>query len=573
MQTARRLYVYLMTGIGLGVLIWGVTLLLTTLFEALGLEAEAISPGEQFTRERLTLATALTAVALPVWLIHWWLAERSVRPERRDSDLERSSTVRGLFFAAVLGVLLVIAFNAASRIIDSLLLGVLGQSLTYRSPLAPPLALLLAAGTAWGYHVFVRLRDMARGPIADDAAWLPRLYLYLAALGSLLVLTFALTGLADLLRRLVFEQEQGGFGEADWWAFPLASAISGIVVGGIGWSAHWAFANRLRDDPGWRGVGERASRLRLAYFVAVLVIASAAVIAYLAGAATPPIQAALGVWESQNGTPVGHALVAVVNAAIFAAVWWLHLGWLRAENRAIERMPVAWRLEAYPMALVGLAFGAVSIGWLLGLTLDVLLGGSRTLSAGSVWERELAGFLPFAVLGFALWIWQWARISARYASTPRLEVASAVRRTALLLVIGVTIVVGIISLGLILYRLFGTLFGVQLGGDIVSELSTPLGALIVALAVIAYHVLALRRDQQWREAAGGAAAPSPVSGGLALALLGPSGARTADVEAVLARLRAQLPAGYRLERGVPPGPTPLADPPGETSGELSPADR
>ncbi|HET7636052.1 MAG TPA: DUF5671 domain-containing protein [Candidatus Limnocylindria bacterium] len=573
MQTARRLYVYLMTGIGLGVLIWGVTLLLTTLFEALGLEAEAISPGEQLARERLTLATALTAVALPVWLIHWWLAERSVRPERPDFDLERSSTVRGLFFAVVLGVLLVIGFNAASRIVDSLLLGVLGQSLTYRSPLAPPLALLLTAGTAWGYHVFVRLRDMARGPIADDAAWLPRLYLYLAALGSLLVLAFALTGLADLLRRLVFEQEQAGFGEADWWAFPLASSISGIAVGGIGWAAHWGFANRLRNDPGWRGVAERASRLRLAYFVAVLVIASAAVVVYLAGAATPLIQAALGVWESQNGAPAGHALVGVVNAAVFAAVWWLHLGWLHAENRAIERMPLAWRLAAYPMALVGLAFGAVSIGWLLGLTLDVLLGGGRTLSAGSVWERELAGFLPFALLGFALWIWQWARISARYASTPRLEAASAVRRTALLLVIGVTIVAGIISLGLILYRLFGTLFGVQLGGDIASELSTPLGALIVALAVIAYHVIALRRDQQWRETAGAAAAPPPLSGGVALALLGPSGVRTADVEAVLARLRAQLPEGYRLETGVPSTPTPLADPPGEAPGALGPADR
>jgi len=47
---------------------------------------------------------------------------------------------------------------------------------------------------------------------------------------------------------------------------------------------------------------------------------------------------------------------------------------------------------------------------------------------------------------------------------------------------------------MILYRLFGTDFGLDAPGEVVAELSTPIGALIVAAAVAAYHGQLLRRD-------------------------------------------------------------------------------
>ena len=65
MHTARRLYLYLLAGIGLGVLVSGISLLLTTLFQSLGLGGGDPLSGEQAVRERLTRATAMTAVALP----------------------------------------------------------------------------------------------------------------------------------------------------------------------------------------------------------------------------------------------------------------------------------------------------------------------------------------------------------------------------------------------------------------------------------------------------------------------------------------------------------------------------
>jgi hypothetical protein len=110
------------------------------------------------------------------------------------------------------------------------------------------------------------------------------------------------------------------------------------------------------------------------------------------------------------------------------------------------------------------------------------------------------------------------------------------------------VLTGIASLGLVLYRLFGTLLGVNLTGNPVSELSTPVGALVVAVAVAAYHAVALRRDQALRaetEAAAEVPAPYAAPSTITLRLSGPA---DLDLDATLTRLRGQLPTGYQLER-------------------------
>ena len=134
MQTARRLYVYLMTGIGLGVLIFGLRALLTVLLEQLGLGgSDPIFGGEDATREQLTLASALISVSLPVWLIHWFVADRGVRPGRPSAEVERNSVVRGLYFALALGVLLFVGATAASSLLVTVVLAMTGGDVSFRN--------------------------------------------------------------------------------------------------------------------------------------------------------------------------------------------------------------------------------------------------------------------------------------------------------------------------------------------------------------------------------------------------------------------------------------------------------
>ena len=547
MQTARRLYLYLLAGIGLGVLVSGVSLLLTTLFQALGLDAGEVLSGEQAVRERLTLATAMSAVALPVWLIHWFLAERGVRPGRPEGDVERSSAVRGLYFALVLGGLLIAMVTSAGALVEYVVQALLGDAPGFRDP-AGDLGLLIAAAAAWGYHLRVRIRDWRIGSISGAGAWLPRAYLYAATFAGLFLLLFGIADLLSLVSRLVIGAPDPVFDSGqEWWSYPLATALSRVLIGAAAWAGHWWYANRLWADASDRGAIERQARPRFAYYVAVLVVAAAAAIGYLGQGLSGVLDAAFGTLDNDNRV-IAELIATLLAAALFAVAWRIHAGWLRvaAAEPGGSGPAGGERLVAYPTAIVGLAFGAVGIGRLLGQLFETLFGGGQVVVGGQVALEVVADFVPYGVLGIGVWLWQWSRVTRARHADPIGEGASTVRRAALLIVLAVSVLAGVAALGTILYQLFGTLFGIDARGD----LGVPLGALIAAVAVAAYHGQLLRHDAGARGAiAAPTTAGAPVaarSPDLPLVLVAPEGTDPAEITRVRRAMEEQLPEGYRL---------------------------
>lgn len=71
MQTVKRLYLYLMSGITLAVLAVGLRMVLVVLFDAIGLgRGDFIGGDPNADRQQLSLAAALIGVGLPVWGVH-----------------------------------------------------------------------------------------------------------------------------------------------------------------------------------------------------------------------------------------------------------------------------------------------------------------------------------------------------------------------------------------------------------------------------------------------------------------------------------------------------------------------
>jgi hypothetical protein len=556
MQTARRLYLYLLSGIGLGVLVAGVSLLLTTLLDTIGIDSSTVFSGEQATRERLTLATAMSAVSLPVWLIHWLVIQRGVRPGRPEADTERSSAVRGLYFALVMGGLLLAMVLSLLSLVEGLLQRIVGaDSFGFGDP-AGQIGLLVAAGAAWGYHLAVRLDDWGRGVITGAAAWLPRAYLYGATFIGLMLLLFGLADLLALVARLLANAGEDTIvgGGGPWWSYPLASGIARALVGGAAWLGHVWYARRLWADPGERGAIERPARLRFAFYVAVLVVSAAAAIGFLGQVGRLLIGAALGLpGDSGTGGLAGDLLAPVLSSALFAASWWVHAAELRRASedpRAAASVARPGRLVAYPTALVGLAVGAAATARLIGLALDQVLGGGQVIGGGTSSERAFADVAPYAILGIGLWLWHWSGAMRAAAADPAGEAASTIRRASLLVTLAVAVLGGVASLGVILYRLFGTLFGLDVPVSVGSELSFPIGALLVTATVALYHGGLLRRDGALRE--GQAAvdtaddAPAVARPEMALVLVGPDGVEPGTLAGVADGLRAQLPEGFEL---------------------------
>ncbi|MCV0403295.1 MAG: DUF5671 domain-containing protein [Chloroflexi bacterium] len=546
MQTARRIYVYLMSGISLGALVTGLTMLVGVVLSRIGLDApgEVIAGRDETLRQQLTVATALIVVSLPVWLIHWFVAERSTRPDRPDGSVERNAAERGLYFALALGALMVVgAFGIASAIEGT----VLRASGARSGPdVADNIGLGVIALVAWGYHFRIRERDWDRGALSGWAAALPRAYRYAAAVIGLLFLLGAVAELVDLVGRLAVGAPSSTFGDGPWWAYPLASAVAGAVAGGAVWIGHWSYSARLLADPGACGASERTARLRLAAFVAVIVATAASTLLLTGTALGAAIALPIGISETRNGAEaIGSVAIPLASAVPFALAWWLHGRWLYGEPiaRAAEGgIATVDRLRLYPAALVGLAFGAVGMAWMIDLLVAGLFG-PRGFGDRELWGEQLAEFGPFALLGTATWIWRWAAVVRRESAAPAAEAESTTRRATLLIAVAAGLLAGIGAAGVILYRAFGALFGITFRVDAIADLSLPIGILVVAVVVAVGHGGVLRRDARLRDAEAPSAEPPGAPDEVMLRLAGPA----ADMESAVGVLREALPPGYELE--------------------------
>lgn len=559
MQTVRRLYMYLMSGIALGVLLVGMNMLFTVVFHALGMSRGTFAGGSDGDREQLSLAIALIVVGLVVWTVHWLFVERSLRPENPTHDEERASGARALYLTILLAALLLFGVLAGIQLLQEIVRSTLGVTAAAEfgfggADVGAALATVLVTGLAWTYHAAIRRRDLASGPLEGPGAWIPRVYLYGAALLGLVMLAVSIGSLLMVgLQALVGDVPD--FGDVDFTRRSAADAIAGIIGWGVVFLGHSWYATSLMHDTRWRGVSERRARLRLAYFVAAIAASAIGVLIF----AFQALNAGIGMALSVNDVANGDALVLAVGGPIlallpWAAAWLLHWRWMRAES--MEADGPGWiatvdRLDASVVALVGLVATSVGVGGLLGLLIDVLLGGNRADS--DLWRREAAGYLAIAFPGAVMWLWNWARLQGRHAATPDVEAGSTVRRAYLLFIVAAALIVSLASVAYLLYRLFGAILQVQLSDNAVSAISAPLGALLVAAALAMYHGVAVRRDQALRRAALAAAAtvpPAEVPASPARRVLVLSGPPGADLESTVAALRAALAPELQLEDGA-----------------------
>jgi hypothetical protein len=571
MATARRLYVYALSGISLAVLLVGVTLLFEVLLSALGIgSGEPLYGGGVANRQQLTLGAALVAVGLPVWLIHWSIAERSVRSGNADADVERSSALRGLYVAAVLAILLAVAATRAVELLQDLILALGGQGSGVFGNASSALAGFVVAAGAWLYHLAGRFADWRRGPIQGAGAWLPRFYLYGVVGVALLGLLASLSSLVDLALRAIFNPAPLAVDGAAWWIYPLASDLPAALVAGVIWVGHWWYAGRLVAEPSERVAAERPARLRLAYFAGINVVLAGVVLVQLTDLAQTLLQRALGVEPFGADALAVSTLGSLAAAGLFAVAWWLHRAWWAADTLAIsahdpQRAPTTVRLDAYGHALLGLAFVGIGAAWLIGLSIQATLGSSPLFGGSDLLRTQLAVAAPALVLGAVVWLWAWSAAQGRWRANPAVEAGSAVRRAALLAVLGASVVGAIGGFGFLFYRLFGSLFGVALSSDVASDVSLPVGVVLVSAVAGVAHGLAIRRDQAIRASAepltarepavlaATEGAPAQPAGGVSV-VLQLSGPAEGPILVALDALRRELPEGYVLEvreqRGV-----------------------
>lgn len=555
MGTARRLYVYFASLVSLAVLAVGASNLLTVLFDRIveGGGPAVISGGTEFDRSQISLAIALVVVGLPIWLVHWRIAERAARGPGPSAHEERASTTRAFHLSIVqaftLGFGIATAFDLLTQVFRVLLGVDDGRSW------ANSAATLMTVVPVWLYHGSLRLGDSRRSHLREGAASLSRLYRYGAALSGMVVgLAAATAFVATVLGALV-----GGatFGSSDTWSRqPLAGALAGMLVGFGVWWVSWLEVRDAVRDARVIGTDDRVTRLRTAYFGLLLLGALGYVASTVAAAMAEAGRGLLGTadWSGVDG------LLRQVVGPVLAAIPVLVAAWLHRSYRRREALQVGSsatisdrRVSRHLVAIIGLAFLGAGITQTLAAVIDAIVGLDFVSDSDRVFARQVPWFISQIVVGLILWWPAWAALLRQRAIDPEAERQAGSTRAYLYLVTGGSLLAAVPSAVFVLYRSIDS----ALGGGMASgtEISMPIAILVVGVIGAVYHGQLARWSHRSVPAPittpgvalpGGPAVATRTS--LRLALRGPT---DSDLEAVAATLRAHLPPGVTLESEPP----------------------
>jgi len=476
MRTIRRLYFYSVAFISLEVVLWGLIGLLRSIF------VPAVIGG---SATRLAEALALILVGMPVFGLHWWVAQRD---SRREMD-EHASGVRAFFLYAVLLSTLIPAIQSFLAVINRLFLdanhlsrlaAVVGSQQTWSDNL---IALLMNALLA-SYFVTVLRTDWKQISQKETIINVRRISRYLWVIYGLLL---TVTGVQQILL-FILQIPPSTFG-----SLLRADFINGLALTLVGtpvWVWTWKTVQESLSEP-----PERESLLRLGLLYAlslagvITVLTSGGIVLYLLLRQILGEKMLLQTFVQQISGPLSIGVP-------LAGVWAYYGNWL---TRSMSEVPDAprrsgmRRLYSYILSAIGLGAAFIGLRMVLAFIVDALLGGQAW---GGTLRLSLAAALSTLGVGLPLWLLTWRPMQAEALSSGDAgdhARRSLVRKIYLYLVLFVSVIGGMISAGSLVYLLLKAL----LGGGATDVLQGSLKALeILALFVLLgiYHGITLGKD-------------------------------------------------------------------------------
>jgi hypothetical protein len=505
-MTLRRLYLYLVSAVSLGLLAAGLALLGNTV-----LLFVFNDPSAQNSRPELAGFTAMTAVALPVWAVHFWFARRYAM---RD-PYERASTIRRLYIywaclGSAIGVLVALAIALRyflSTLIDGCsFLGVSRfagcMSLTLQTPTPWWLPASQAGWVAavflaiWALHFWIAARDRAAVGETGASATLRRWYMYVALLAGLLVM---LSGASSFIQALWLHAVNS----------PLATNVdtggaAGLLAAGLvvwGFHARAVAQNHVGDD--------RHSTLRavqgfiaLSVSIAIAVFGASQILYYA-------LARVLGVDNPGGaGNDILGALAAPASLLVVYGIAWYLMRWRLARDAQTQegdRQANIRRLYTNLASLVSLGAGAIGAGGLLWTLAEQVEAPIIGVTAGD-WKNPVSLWLTLLVVGAAVWLAHWRQApwaADRHALPRRLYVWAALLASVL-----AALGAGVGMLAAVLRQAFSARPALADSANL--DFGHYLGVLIVAAGVGFYHWRVLRADAATRPSKA-AAQPAPAA--------------------------------------------------------------
>jgi hypothetical protein len=477
MRTVRRLYFYAVAFISLEVVLWGLINLARTTFAP----DIVVSPAEQLAR-----ALSLVFVGVPVFTLHWVVAQRNAAQDEE----EHSSAVRAVFLYGVLLATFLPSVQNIWALLNRLLLQAFGLATDLamlggsQSP-ADNIIAILMNGMVVVYFLTVVRRDWKTIKTPDMLADVRRLYRYLWVIYALGLL---ITGIYQILSFIFYVPgEEIGTSSHVW----LANGLTLLLISVPLWIFTWQTVQRSLHE-----TAEQDSYLRLGTLY-LLSLGGAVVVLTSAGLILNFILR-LVFGEVMTFGEVMNRLRGPLSIGIpFAGIWAYYGGWFKRTLDNLEeiRQAGARRLYFYVLALIGLAATFMGVFMLLSFILD--LGLARQIWGESL-RSNLAAALATLLPGLPLWLLAWGPMQGEAMSAAEAgdhARRSVVRKTYLYLVLFASVIGGMGSAGAAIYQALNALLG-ESQLDVLGEFLDSVQLFILFTLLLAYHLYILQRDNK-----------------------------------------------------------------------------
>ncbi len=504
MSTIRRIYLYLVSLISLGVLLAGVMNLARVLI-TLWLGGHSPYDIGTMAWARLTFArwSAVVLVALPVHLLHWTWAQRLAS----TSSEERAASLRKAYLYLAQAILLIVMVIFGGQLLQELLWIGLGAAPKARWPTQPVSWALNVAFSAIGlvYLRRVAYRDGDYGQEPGRAAYWRRLYFVLAALGGLIWLVFGTARLLQMILELWFPLEISPYNvDQDWWRAVFADSVTRMAVGlAIWWPARGSLSAWAEQS-----LVERQAALRKVYLYGAVILGAGITLGYTTWLLRLGLLAALG-----HHFPATNPLRLQVMRGLSylppgLLVWWAHWHQTQADARIAAETPEAAtirRLYFYLVAAVGLGLLWYGLTDLLRVGLELGLGTRSPFDVGGAWWRERVSLaVALMLVGGLTWWAHWVIVQSgarRPDESGIAERRSLVRKAYLYGSALVGAVLILFNLATAIYRILSLMLGEPVTGSFVAQVAEPLAIAAVAGFWWSFHVWAIREDGRQGEGA------------------------------------------------------------------------
>jgi hypothetical protein len=530
MEIVRRVYFYVVAAASLGMLVAGIANLGAALIDiAFGAAIERTA------RESLAISGALILVGLPIWALHWGLANRAARANTAD----RASALRRLYAYGTAGALLLGVALLGTEVVQGLL-HVLARS----SKAVDGTEILrhawqaLLAGVFWWYQLRAAAADRAAVGEEGASATLRRWYAYTVQVITLFTILFVAR---DLLRSMALSVLQPAHIVRDQATIENVGTMLVAL-------ALWAF-HAWRSSVGSIADEDRPATLRAVHGFLVLAVSVALTLYDASQMLYYALARALGV--PRPGGIEADLAAALVNPVttivVFGLAWILMRARLREDARASNALPAERldprrdgirRLYAHLvalLALMALASGLTGILW----TLSDLIFDMRPATA-NMWRDQISLALTLLIVGLLTWLGHWRpapALTERVSLSRRLYLFAALLFSVLaLLGAGAALV----------HTLLGMVMAVP--NTTISTIGHALSASLVAGGIAFYHWRVLQADLAARRADAaleGAEPAPPVMLSAEPTVVEITGADLEEIRRALAALPARASYSFR----------------------------